>query len=268
MNRSVIIGQYIPGNSPIHKIHPSFKIVFSLVYIIVLFIVNKPIPYIMLGLFTAACVFVSRVKIRYIVRGMKPILWIIVITVIINLFFTGGTKIMLPGGHSSGITYEGVSVSLILIYRLFFLVAGTSLLTLTTKPLDLTYGTEMLLMPLRAVKVPAKEIAMMMSISIRFIPILSGEADKIRKAQISRGADVGSGNILKRARAMVPMLIPLFISAFRRADDLATAMETRCYSCGENATRMKEIRVCGYDIGAAVVFAVCLVILFLAQILI
>lgn len=256
MFKDVTIGQYIPGNSPIHKIHPPLKIIFVILYIVVLFMISKWTSYAVFTLFTAALVLVSGIKVRIILKGLKPMLWIIIFTALINIFMTPGEVVWtIPiWRFSVNLTREGLIMGAVMTIRLVYLVVGTSLLTLTTSPLQLTDGIEKLLSPLRVIKVPAHEIAMMMTIAIRFIPTLAEETDKIIKAQTARGADFESGNLIKRAKAMVPILVPLFISAFRRADELATAMEARCYRGGKGRTRMKETRLGKIDACAAIVF--------------
>ena len=267
MFKDVTIGQYIPGNSIIHKIHPPFKIILALLYIVVLFMLSKWVSYGIFTLYTAALVFLSGVHLRIILKGLKPMLWIIVFTALINIFMTPGEAVWsIPiWQFSINITREGLTMGMTMTIRLVYLVIGTSLLTLTTSPLQLTDGIEKLLNPLRVIKVPAHEIAMMMTIAIRFIPTLAEETDKIIKAQTARGADFESGNIVRRAKAMVPILVPLFISAFRRADELATAMEARCYHGGSGRTRMKETRMSRLDAVAGVVFILCAALVLFAE---
>lgn len=266
MFRDITIGQYIEGNSFVHKLDARVKILLSLFYIIILFLISSPIAYGAVFLFTIFIVLLSRIPIKYIVRGIKPMLYILVFTAVINLFMTQGGEVLwtMPHLKAVKITQKGVVTAAVMIVRLVLLVVVTSLLTLTTSPLMLTDGIEKILKPFEVIKVPAHEIAMMMTIAIRFIPTLSEETDKIIKAQTARGADFESGNILKRAKAMIPLLVPLFISAFRRADDLAVAMDSRCYHGGKNRTRMKQMRMSGRDAVAAVVlvlFAVFLAVI-------
>lgn len=249
MFKDITIGQYIDGNSFIHKMDARVKILLSLFYIVVLFLITSPIAYGMVFLFTAFLVMISKVPVKFVIRGLKPMVFILVFTGLINLFMTtDGTLLWtFPGVPFLKITDAGLEIAVTMVIRLVLLVVVTSLLTLTTSPLMLTDGIEKLLKPLEIIKVPAHEIAMMMTIAIRFIPTLSEETEKIIKAQTARGADFESGNILKRAKAMIPLLVPLFISAFRRADDLAVAMDSRCYHGGKNRTRMKQMKMTGRD---------------------
>lgn len=251
MLKDITIGQYISGNSILHKMDPRIKIILTLVFIVVLFLVSNPFAYGGLILFTLLLMFISKIPFKYILKGLKPMLFIILFTVVLNLFLTSGKELWslkVFDGWTIRITYEGVKMSILMFLRLTLLVMGTSLLTLTTSPLKLTDGIESLLKPFEIIKVPAHEIAMMMSIAIRFIPTLAEETDKIIKAQTARGADFESGNIIMRAKAMIPLLVPLFVSAFRRADELATAMDSRCYHGGKNRTRMKEMKITKMDI--------------------
>lgn len=255
MFKDITIGQYIEGNSFIHKMDARVKILLSLVYIVVLFLIKTPVAYALVFLFTAFLVWLSRLPVKYIIRGLKPMLYILIFTAVINLFMTQGGEVLwtCPFWTSLKITEHGLKTAVIMILRLSLLVVATSLLTLTTSPLMLTDGIEKLLKPFEIIKVPAHEIAMMMTIAIRFIPTLSEETEKIIKAQTARGADFESGNILKRAKSMIPLLVPLFISAFRRADDLAVAMDSRCYHGGKNRTRMKQMNMTWRDAVATLV---------------
>ena len=257
MFKDITIGQYVDGNSAIHKMDARVKILLSMAYVIILFVINSMGAYAVYALFTAFIIYLSKVPLKYIIRGLKPMLYILIFTVLINLFMTGGDTVLWQF-HSLKITKEGAVAALQMLLRLVFLVMGTSLLTLTTTPLMLTDGIEKLLKPFNAIKVPSHEIAMMMTIAIRFIPTLSEETEKIMKAQMARGADFESGNIFRRTKAMVPILVPLFISAFKRADDLAIAMDSRCYNSGEKRTRMKEMKMTWRDaVGAAVMLVFC-----------
>ena len=258
MFKDITIGQYIEGNSFIHKMDARVKILLSLFYIVILFLISSPIAYGIVFLFTSFLVWLSKVPVRYIIRGLKPMLYILIFTALINLFMTTGGEVLwtCPGLSSVKITEAGIATAAEMVIRLVLLVVMTSLLTLTTSPLMLTDGIEKILKPFEVIKVPAHEIAMMMTIAIRFIPTLSEETEKIIKAQTARGADFESGNLLKRAKAMIPLLVPLFISAFRRADDLAVAMDSRCYHGGKNRTRMKQMKMTARDGIATVVIAV------------
>ncbi len=252
MLKDITLGQYFPGESMIHRLDPRTKILLVLVYIVLTFSIGNFAGYGALAVFTAGCIAISKVPVRFIVKGFKPILFFIIITGLFNLFLTQGEVVF--SWWIFTITKEGISLAVFMVLRLVFLMVGTSLLTLTTSPIALTDGMERLLRPFRKIGVPAHELAMMMSIALRFIPILMEETDKIIKAQSARGADFASGNLLRRAKAMVPILIPLFISAFRRADELATAMECRCYRGGENRTRLKELKFGKIDLGGWLVF--------------
>lgn len=267
MFKDIIIGQYFPGKSPIHKIDPRIKIILTIVYIALIFMIDKPVSYVIFAVYTVTIVIVSGVPFKLILKGIRPMLWIFIFTAVMNLFAVPGeTLISIPlFRFALKITREGVITAVTISVRLLLLIMGTSLLTLTTSPLMLTDGIEHLLEPLKKIKVPSHEIAMMMSIAIRFIPTLAEETDKIQKAQLARGADFESGNIVKRAKSMLPLLIPLFISAFRRADDLATAMDSRCYHGGKNRTRMKEMNITFHDIKSTAVFVLCAGILLIAE---
>lgn len=257
MFKDITIGQYVDGNSAIHKMDARIKILLAMVYVIMLFVISTPGAYAVYALFTAFLICLSKIPLKYIVRGLKPMLYILIFTALINLFMTGGDTVLWEFG-SLKITKEGVAAAAYMLLRLVFLVMGTSLLTLTTTPLMLTDGIEKLLKPFEAIKVPSHEIAMMMTIAIRFIPTLSEETEKIMKAQMARGADFESGNLFRRAKAMVPILVPLFISAFKRADDLAIAMDSRCYNSGAKRTRMKEMKMTWRDaVGSVVMIAFC-----------
>lgn len=240
MLKDITLGQYFPGNSLIHKLDPRSKIIFVLLYIIYVFTIQNIFSYIFVALFILMCSLISKVPFKLMIKGLKPILFFIVLTAVFNLFLTPG-KILFKLGFVT-VTYEGVRMAALLVLRLFFLILGTSLLTLTTSPIALADGLEHLISPLKRIGVPAHEIAMMMTIALRFIPTLLEETDKIIKAQTARGADFESGNLIRRAKAMIPILIPLFISAFRRADELALAMECRCYHGGEGRTKLKSLK--------------------------
>lgn len=238
MLKDITIGQYYPTNSIIHKLDARVKLIATFIFMVSLFIINKFWPYLIVVGSLMAVVAMSKIPPKYIIKGLKPLRWIIVFTFVINIFFLPGDPIWLFGFIK--ITSQGLSQAVFMALRLIFLVVGTSLLTLTTSPIELTDGIEKLLNPLRKIGFPVHELAMMMTIALRFIPTLLDETDKIMKAQMSRGADFESKNIINRAKNLVPLLIPLFISAFRRADELAMAMEARCYRGGYNRTKMKQ----------------------------
>lgn len=255
MIKDITIGQYVPGDSFIHKLDPRVKILISLFFIIDLFLVNNFIGYLVVFLFLMLIIFISKVPFRYIYKGLKPIFILMLITAVFNLFFTRGEVLLWEWGFIK-IYKEGIILAIFMILRLTFLIAGTSLLTLTTSPIELTDGIEKLLNPFRKIGVPAHELAMMMTIALRFIPTLMDETDKIMKAQMARGADFESGNLLSRAKNLIPLLVPLFISSFRRAEELAMAMEARCYRGGEGRTRMKVLKLTNKDTVAFIGFGV------------
>ncbi len=240
MIRDITIGQYYPTNSPIHKLDPRTKILATFAYILSIFVVKEYIGYVLIAMFVYGLTKVAKIPLKFILKGLRAIFIIILFTVVLNIFMAPGDTILYEWGWIK-ITLEGVELAIKMVSRLVLLIVGSSLLTLTTSPIELTDGIESLLKPFSKIGVPAHEIAMMMSISLRFIPILLEETDKIMKAQMARGADFESGGLIKRAKALIPILVPLFISAFRRADELAMAMEARCYRGGENRTRMKEL---------------------------
>ena len=240
MIKDITLGQYFPGNSVVHKLDPRVKIILTLLYITALFIVVNFKGYIVFGLFTFITIFISTIPPKFVLKGLRPVLFIIVLTALVNMFMTRDGVVLFEWGPLRP-TDKGVEMAIFMVLRLLFLIMGTSVLTLTTSPILLTDGIEKLLNPFKKIGVPAHELAMMMTIALRFIPTLLEETDKIMKAQMARGADFESGNLLKRAKGLVPLLVPLFISAFRRADELATAMESRCYRGGEQRTRMKQL---------------------------
>lgn len=246
MIRDITIGQYYPVDSIIHKIDPRVKIIGTFAFIIILFMIEKFWGYIFITFFLSYIINLAKVPIKYILKGLKPIFILLIITVLLNMIFTPGTKILFQLWKIK-ITLEGVKFAAFMGTRLVFLIIGSSLLTLTTSPIRLTDGIESLLKPLEKIRVPAHEIAMMMTIALRFIPILLEETDKIMKAQMARGADFESGGVLKKAKSLIPLLVPLFISAFRRADDLAMAMEARCYRGGEGRTKLHPLKYTNYD---------------------
>lgn len=240
MIRDITIGQYYPSNSKLHRLDPRVKIVCTLLYLISLFLFNNIWGYLVATAFLVFVIRTSKVPFKFIVRGLKPIIMLLMITVVFNLFLNNQGKILVEFWVLK-ITTVGLETAVFMAIRLIYLILGSSLMTFTTTPNALTDGIESLLKPLEKVKVPVHEIAMMMSIALRFIPILLEETDKIMKAQIARGADLENGNILQKAKAMVPILVPLFVSAFRRANDLAMAMEARCYRGGDGRTKMKPL---------------------------
>ncbi len=254
MIRDITIGQYYASDSVIHKLDPRVKVVCTFAYIISLFCFSQLSGYIIAVLFFWGITKLSKVPFKFIVRGIKPILFMLVFTAMLNLFWTSGGNVLIKIGIIT-ITEEGVKRTVFMALRLIFLIIGSSIMTLTTTPNQLTDAIEKLLKPLNKLKVPVHEIAMMMSIALRFIPILVEETDKIMKAQLARGADFESGNVFQRIKSMVPIIIPLFVSAARRASDLALAMDARCYNGGEGRTRMKPLKYNGQDIAAYLIMA-------------
>ena len=237
MIRDITIGQYYPAKSVIHKLDPRTKLFGTLVFIISVFLFHSIAGYAVATVFLAGMILISTVPVKFIFKGLKAIFMILLITMVFNIFLTPGEALV-----SFGIFKEGLSMAVRMAIRLVYLVIGSSLMTLTTTPNQLTDGLEKSLRPLNKIHVPVHEIAMMMSIALRFIPILLEETDKIMKAQIARGADFENGNLIQKVKNMVPLLVPLFISAFRRANDLAMAMEARCYHGGDNRTQMKPLK--------------------------
>ena len=241
MLKDITLGQYFPGNSIIHRLDPRTKLLFLVVYIAALFVAASWISYGLMLSFLIFVIAVSKIPVKSILRGMKPLVFILAFTAILNIFFTGGKTVLVEFWGLS-ITKEGIIRAVFMISRIMMLITGTFLLTYTTSPIALTDGLESLLGPLKKIHLPVHELSMMMCIALRFIPTLIEETDKIMSAQKARGADFETGNIFKRVRALVPILVPLFISAFRRADELATAMECRCYQGGKGRTKMKLLR--------------------------
>jgi len=254
MFKNLTIGQHYPVESPVHNLDPRVKIIMTFVFILSLFLIKSFYAYLFVVAFLAIAILVSKVPVKFVLKGLKPIFLIITITFIINLLMTPGKLIFQLGFIK--ITEEGLQQAGFMAIRLTLLIMGTSLLTLTTSPIILTDGIESLLKPFKRFGVPAHELAMMMTIALRFIPTLMEETEKIMKAQKSRGADFESGNIINRAKNLVPLLVPLFISAFRRADELAMAMEARCYRGGDNRTRMRELKIHKGDFVASFIFAI------------
>lgn len=240
MLRDITLGQYYPVESPIHKLDPRVKLMGTLVFLASLFITKNFIGYILAALFLAVVIRLSKVPFSFMVKGMKTIVVLLLFSVVLNLFLTQGDVVW--SFWKLSITKQGISTAGFMAIRLSFLIIGSSVMTLTTTPNNLTDGMEKGLSFLKVIKVPVHEIAMMMSIALRFIPILMDETDKIMKAQMARGADFESGNLFKRVKSLVPLLVPLFVSAFRRANDLAMAMEARCYRGGDGRTKMKPLK--------------------------
>lgn len=247
MIRDITIGQHFPGSSLVHRFDPRLKLVLTIAYIAVLFAASNPLGLALSVLFLTAMYLVAQIPLKMIGRSLKPILPIILFTAVLNIFFVSGEGAPLFRWSFITIYAEGIRYAVIMGVRVAALIAGTSLLTYTTSPIVLTDAIEALLRPLNRLRFPVHELAMMMSIALRFIPTLIEETDKIMNAQKARGAMLDTGKLTERVKALVPVLIPLFISAFRRADELAMAMECRCYRGGEGRTRLKVLRCCGQD---------------------
>ena len=253
MLKNITLGQFFPGESTLHKMDPRIKIVLVLLFIVLIFFVKTFYGYLAIAVFVSALIVSTGVPVRYILRGLKPIFFIVILTFVLNTLMTPGEHKILSWKFIN-ITQEGLKNAIFLSVRLILLVIGSQLLTLTTSPLGLTDGIEQLAGPLKKIGFPAHEMAMMMTIALRFIPTLLTETDRIMKAQISRGADFETGNLIQKAKSLVPLLVPLFVSAFRRADDLALAMEARCYQGGHGRTRMKVLKTSKYDLYGTLVF--------------
>ena len=239
MLRDITLGQYFPGDTVVHRLDPRTKILLVVIYIVALFQAEGWVGYGLVTLVTLVCMALSNIKPSSMFKGVKPMLFIIVLTALLNIFYTEGTPVR-PGWI---ITWEGIARAVQMMLRIILLISGTFLLTYTTSPIALTDGLEMLLSPLKKLKVPVHEMTMMMSMALRFIPTLIAETDKIMSAQKARGADFETGSLVQRAKALLPILVPLFVSAFKRADELAVAMESRCYHGGEGRTRMKQLKM-------------------------
>jgi len=259
MIRDITLGQYYPADSAIHKLDPRTKLIGTVAFLVSLFLFNKWAGYIVATIFLASVIRISKVPFRFMIKGLKAIFVLLLITVIFNLFIIPG-EVLWDFGILR-ITKEGLSQAGFMALRLTYLIIGSSVMTLTTTPNDLTDGLERVLGPLKLFRVPVHEISMMMSIALRFIPILLEETDKIMKAQTARGADFESGNLIQKAKNMVPLLVPLFISAFRRASDLAMAMESRCYRGGEGRTKMKPLMYEKRDFIAFLIVVIYLILL-------
>ena len=261
MLRDITIGQHFPGNSLVHRFDPRLKLVLTIVYIVLLFAASNPLGLTLSILFLAAMYTVAKIPLKMIGKSLKPILPIVIFTAVLNLFFVSGEGEPLVHIWFLTIYAEGVRYAVLMAVRVMALIAGTSLLTYTTSPIVLTDAIEQLLKPLGKLHFPVHELAMMMSIALRFIPTLIEETDKIMNAQKARGAQLDTGKMTDRVKALVPVLIPLFISAFRRADELAMAMECRCYHGGEGRTRLKVLKFGALDVKCAVVLTLCLAVI-------
>ncbi|OUQ82409.1 energy-coupling factor transporter transmembrane component T [Flavonifractor sp. An100] len=253
--KDITLGQYFPGHSLVHRLDPRTKLIAVTLYIVALFLADYFYTYAIMVAVLGLSIAISHVPLKSILRGLKPVLFIAIFTAVLNLFYTPGTHVLVQVWIFT-ITLEGILNAFFMVVRIMMLIAGTFLLTYTTSPILLTDGLESLMNPLKKIHVPVHELAMMMSIALRFIPTLIEETDKIMSAQRARGADFESGNLIQRAKALIPLLVPLFISAFRRADELAVAMECRCYHGGEGRTRLRQLRYQGIDYAALAFFLV------------
>ena len=262
MLKDITLGQYFPGNSVIHHLDPRTKLIMLVVYIVALFLATSWVSYALMAAFLLIVIKISTIPPKSIVKGMKPLVLILVFTGVLNIFFTAGEGEPLVDFWIFTIYAEGIQRAFFMVIRILMLIAGTFLLTYTTSPISLTDGLESLMGPLKKIGVPVHELSMMMCIALRFIPTLIEETDKIMCAQKARGADFESGSLMDKAKALIPILVPLFISAFRRADELATAMECRCDQGGEGRTKMKLLRYRRWDyqtfgVGIILIIAVC-----------
>lgn len=254
MIKNVTLGQYFPGNSVIHRMDARIKLLLVIALIVLIFLIQTLVGNLVVFALLMLVIILSSVSVKLVLRGLKPLWFIILLTFVLNTFFySGGTELF--SWWIFRVSQEGLISAVRLAVRLIFLITTTTMLTLTTSPIELTDALERLMKPLKVVRFPVHELAMMMTIAMRFIPTLLEETDKIMKAQTARGAEFDSGNLLKRAAGMVPLLVPLFVSAFRRADELAFAMESRCYHGGEGRTRMKVMHMHARDAVAAVIVA-------------
>lgn len=266
MLRDITIGQYFPGHSFIHKMDPRMKIIVSVLYIVILFVASRPLGLLLGILMVVMMYMISKISAKMVAKSLKPVVPIIIFTAVLNLFFMTGPSEPLVSFGFIHIYPEGVAMAVMMAVRIMCLIAGTSLLTYTTSPIELTDAIEVLMGPLKKVKVPVHEIAMMMTIALRFIPTLIEETDKIMNAQKARGAVMETGSLTQRAKALIPILIPLFVSAFRRADELALAMECRCYRGSVGRTRMKQLEYAKRDFVALAVMLLCLALVIVINI--
>lgn len=266
MIRDITIGQYYPVDSPIHRLDPRVKLIATIIYVVSIFLFGYNfLGFLVVGAFLFTVIKMSKVPFKYIIRGLKAIVVLLLFTVGFNLFLTKGEPVV---DHFLGfitITKEGIEYAVFMALRLILLIIGTSMMTFTTTPNNLTDGLEEVLGPLKKIKVPVHEISMMMSIALRFIPILLDETDKIMKAQMARGADFESGGVIKKAKSMIPILVPLFVSAFRRANDLAMAMEARCYRGGDGRTKMNPLKYSKRDYGAFICLVIYMVVIIIIR---
>ena len=261
MLKDITLGQYFPGDTVAHRLDPRTKLLLVVVYIVGLFNSVGWISYAFTIAITALCMAVSKIKPKSALKGLKPLIIIIILTAVLNIFYTDGTPVI----EGWIITWEGIERAVMMSLRIILLIVGTFMLTYTTSPIALTDGLEMMLNPLKKIKIPVHEMSMMMSMALRFIPTLIEETDKIMSAQKARGADFETGSLIQRAKALLPVLVPLFVSAFRRADELAVAMESRCYHGGEGRTRLKQLKMHSCDAWALVLGCVFLAAIFVMK---
>ncbi|MBQ2028803.1 MAG: energy-coupling factor transporter transmembrane protein EcfT [Clostridia bacterium] len=259
MLKDITLGQYYPVKSPVHNLDPRIKIILTIAFIVAVFLGSSLWAFFPVAAYIILAALLAHLPLKLLLKGIKPLRIILIFTFLLNLFFNAGETVLVEVWKIR-ITLEGLLTAIRFSMRLVFLVSGASLLTLTTPPVVLTDGMERLLSPLRKIGFPAHELAMMMSIALRFIPVLLEEADKIMKAQMARGADFESGNLIQRAKSMVPLLVPLFVSAFRRAGDLAMAMEARCYHGGEGRTRLRVLKLTMNDLYACLITVALMVV--------
>ncbi|WP_413364062.1 energy-coupling factor transporter transmembrane component T family protein [Lysinibacillus sp. 3P01SB] len=259
MMEKMIFGRYIPGDSFVHRLDPRSKLLFVFAFIVIVFLANNAVTYALLLAFTLGVILLSRIKLYFLINGLKPVIFLMVFTFLIHILFTREGAVLVDFGFLK-IYEEGLKQGIFISIRFLVLVFMTSVLTLTTSPISITDGVETLLNPLKKVKLPVHELALMMSISLRFIPTLMDETDKIMKAQMARGSDLSAGSLKDRLKAVVPLLVPLFVSAFKRAEDLATAMEVRGYRGGEGRTRYRQLK---WDLGDTLALASLVVMLVL-----
>ena len=265
MIKDITLGQFFPSNSFLHKLDPRIKIIIAIIFIAVVFLAKTPLAYAEILFFAIILVFISGISFKTILKSLKPLVFILVFTSVLNIFWTAGENLLLELGPVK-IYAEGIMFALFMVIRItVLLISTTIILTYTTSPIMLTDGIERLLSPLKVIKVPVHEFSLMMTIALRFIPTLIEETDKIMSAQKARGADFSSGSLVDRAKALIPVLIPLFVSAFRRADELATAMECRCYHGGEGRTKMTVSRISHLDVLALILFVLAGIIVFITN---
>ena len=262
MISDITLGQFFPGRSVIHRLDPRTKIILATLFIVSVFVANNPVSFLFLTVFTVIMILLSKISLKVIIKGVKPIIFIVIFTALINIFLTKGEGAPLFSFWVIEIYTEGIARALMMAFRVILLIVGTSImLTYTTSPISLTDGLESLLSPLKVIKVPVHTFAMMMSIALRFIPTLVEETEKIMNAQKSRGADFTSGSLVQRGKALIPILVPLFVSSFKRAEELATAMECRCYRGDNNRTKLVKLEYKGIDVVFMILFALVLALL-------